>query len=320
MFKRKNQKKKNTYEDAYLISIISTFLYLFLLFPATLYLGLRYTMIPIWVFSVLSIMVYFFSLYFIFFFRKLLAVLFYLLLLIFLYSGMFPGDYNNKIRQAYKSFLFPLPNNVDLISLADKNSLTRNLNKINDKIDYDSQEIRAFVYISSKKHNFNDYLDALNIHMYDKQADHYYIYQLIQSFAAFKEISHKWQYIYDPRGIDFNSKASETLKHFSGDCDDHAILMAACIKATDCKARLVRSHNTKRNTNHIYPEIFIGDQIFYNDIAGLIKTVLFDDEYNNKKLFYHKDDDGQIWLNMDYSEKYPGGHFIGDEILSITNL
>jgi hypothetical protein len=54
---------------------------------------------------------------------------------------------------------------------------------------------------------------------------------LIQCFAVFKEINSRWNYVSDPKDGDYIATASESLSYFSGDCDDHSILMAASVRA-----------------------------------------------------------------------------------------
>jgi transglutaminase-like putative cysteine protease len=49
--------------------------------------------------------------------------------------------------------------------------------------------------------------------------------------------------------------ASESLSYFSGDCDDHSILMAASVRAMGGTPRLIHTKG------HIYPEILIGTQM-----------------------------------------------------------
>jgi hypothetical protein len=52
----------------------------------------------------------------------------------------------------------------------------------------------------------------------------------------------------------------------------------------------------------------------------LIKEVLFVLESKNKEIHYHIDERGQIWLNLDYTARYPGGPFMSEEILGALTL
>ena len=52
----------------------------------------------------------------------------------------------------------------------------------------------------------------------------------------------------------------------------------------------------------------------------LIKEVLFLNESKDKDIHYHIDERGNIWLNLDYTAKYPGGPFMKEEILGALTL
>jgi len=136
----------------------------------------------------------------------------------------------------------------------------------------------------------------------------------IQSFAVFKEIKDRWNYVNDPKGQEYIAAASESLEHFSGDCDDHAILMAACVRAVGGTPRLIHTGG------HIYPEMLIGNKKDLEAINYLIKEVLFKQESKGKEIHYHIDERGQIWLNLDYTARYPGGPFMSEEILGALTL
>lgn len=137
---------------------------------------------------------------------------------------------------------------------------------------------------------------------------------LIQCFAVFKEINGRWNYVNDPKGREYIAKATESVKYFSGDCDDHSILMVAAVKSIGGIPRLIHTGG------HIYPEILIGDKSDLETINFLIKKVLFVEESKDQTLHYHIDERGQVWLNLDYTAKYPGGPFLREEILGALTL
>ncbi len=132
---------------------------------------------------------------------------------------------------------------------------------------------------------------------------------LIQSFAVFKEINSNWNYVSDPAQEEYFAKASESVGLLAGDCDDYSILMAGAIKSIGGKVRLLCVKG------HIYPEILIGTQENLKTIGSLIQNKLFVQESNGKKLNYHNDDKGNIWLNLDYTTSYPGGNFMGNSVM-----
>lgn len=165
-------------------------------------------------------------------------------------------------------------------------------------IDYENPDLRTFALSATLKHFRTE------VREFQKYRT------VIQSFAIFKEINSNWNYVHDPKGRDYFAKASETIHTLSGDCDDHSILMAACIKSIGGTTRLVR---TRR---HIYPELLIGD---YNDLETvnyIIRYVLFSRESEGKKLNYHIHDN-QVWLNLDYTDRFPGAPFLDNEALQV---
>ena len=145
--------------------------------------------------------------------------------------------------------------------------------------------------------------------------------RIIQYFSLFKEVKSKWVYVYDPMGEDYYSKASETIEQleyndlFKGDCDDYSILIAACIRAIGGEVRLIRTNVTQPDgttIGHLYPEVKVGDKKDFDNIAHVMKTVLFPTEIGNRPIRYYQDAKGSVWLNFDYNDNYPGGRYQSD--------
>ena len=179
-----------------------------------------------------------------------------------------------------------------------------NKSKVLSAIDYSNPKVRNFALSATTKH-FRDI----------KKIKGYQNYRTtIQCFAVFKEIKSRWNYVNDPQGNNYIASASESLQHFSGDCDDHAILMAAGIKAVGGIPRLIHTNE------HIYPEMLIGTKRDLQNVNFLIRKVLFIDEIKGNDLHYHIDERGQVWLNLDYTANYPGGKFLSEEILGELTL
>jgi hypothetical protein len=176
-----------------------------------------------------------------------------------------------------------------------------NKSKILKAIDYKNKKVRNFAIMATTK-NF-------------KQIKGYSDYRtVIQCFAIFKEIKSRWNYVSDPKNDDYIATAQESLQYFSGDCDDHSILMAACIRAIGGTPRLIHTKG------HIYPEMLIGNKTDLETVNFLVKKILFPAESKNNKLHYHIDERKQIWLNLDYTATYPGGPFLSQEILGELTL
>ena len=137
---------------------------------------------------------------------------------------------------------------------------------------------------------------------------------LVRAFSVFKSINDQWRYVADPEGREYFASAAESAELMAGDCDDHAVLMAACIQAVGGRVRLVRT------TGHIYPELHVGDAKGLERAAFLVRRVLFREQVGDAPLFHHTDADGEHWLNLDYTRNYPGGELMDERIVGILEL
>lgn len=230
----------------------------------------------------------------------ILCIAVYLLILVY---GSVIGNYGfSEISEDYNSMIYtmsdnPYPQDIIVAKLLP----FPNKSKIISAIEYQNPKVRNFAIMATTKHfkGIKGYSDYRTI---------------IQCFAVFKEINSRWNYVNDPKEGDYIATASESLEYFSGDCDDHSILMAAAIRSIGGTPRLIHTKG------HIYPEILIGSLIDLEKVNYLIKNVLFVKESYNKKIHYHIDERGQVWMNLDYTAKYPGGPFLYEEILGALTL
>ena len=234
--------------------------------------------------------------------RRITLISLFLYLLALVYGTIF-GKYGfQSVFQDYQSMLYtmnynPFPQDI----LIDRLLPFPNKGKILDAIDYEDRKVRSFALMSVNKY-FKD------VKGYSDYAT------IIQCFAVFKEINGNWNYVSDPKGREYIASASESVQYLSGDCDDHSILMAACIRSIGGTPRLIHTDG------HIYPEILIGNKTDLETVNYLIKKVLFPVESRGKSINYHIDERGNIWLNLDYTAKYPGGPFMNEEVLSALTL
>jgi len=230
----------------------------------------------------------------------IVCIALYLIALLF---GTFSGRYGfSSVFEDYRYMIYSMsdsPNPQDII--ISKLLPFPNKSKIINAIEFENKRIRDFSLWATTK-NFRE------IKGYSKYRT------IIQCFAVFKEINSRWNYVNDPKGKEYIADATESLTYLSGDCDDHSVLMAACIKSIGGTPRLIHTGG------HIYPEIAIGDAADMETINYLIKKVLFVKESEGKKLHYHIDERGMIWLNLDYTATYPGGPFMSEEILGALTL
>ncbi|WP_413998318.1 transglutaminase [Flavobacterium sp. W1B] len=234
--------------------------------------------------------------------RTIIIICIILYLLVLFYGTVF-GNYGfESVFEDYNSMMYTMsdnPNPQDIIIA--KLLPFPNKSKIINAIEYKNPKVRNFAIMATSKNfkNIKGYSDYRTI---------------IQCFAVFKEINRRWNYVSDPKDGDYIATASESLDYFSGDCDDHSILMAAAVRAIGGTPRLIHTKG------HIYPEILIGTLNDLETVNYLIKNILFVNESHKKQLHYHIDERGQVWLNLDYTAKYPGGPFLSEEILGALTL
>jgi hypothetical protein len=229
---------------------------------------------------------------------KTIIILIIFIYLIALVYGTLFGNYGfNRVFEDYRFMIYSMSENQNPQDLIIAKLLPfPNKSKIIDAVDFSNSKVRNFALNATTK-NFNPTHQKGNKRI------------MIQCFAVFKEINSQWNYVNDSKGKEYIAFASESLQHFSGDCDDHAILMAACIKAIGGTPRIIHTGG------HLYPEMLIG---YKNDLESaifFIKKDLFAIESKDQQIHYHIDERGQIWLNLDYTATYPGGKFMSDEIL-----
>lgn len=231
----------------------------------------------------------------------LISVIIYIIAL--LYGTIF-GNYGfGSVFEDYRSMIYAMtedPNPQDLI--VSKLLPFPNKYKIISAVEYDNPKIRSYAIRAISKN-------------YKKVKGYNEYSTLIQCFAVFKEINNNWNYVSDPKGRDYIATATETLPYISGDCDDHSIFMAACIKSIGGIPRLIHTNG------HIYPEIYIGNKkTDLEAVNYLIKKELFPKESKGQTIHYHIDERGKIWLNLDYTARFPGGPFMNEEILGALTL
>lgn len=231
------------------------------------------------------------------YFKRFIFIILIIYLGTLIWGTLFKGYGFNSVFEDYRAMIFAMSadsNPQDVI--VSKLLPFPNKSKIEAAVEYNNPKVRNFALTATTKH----FRDVKGFHDYR---------QIIQCFAIFKEVQSRWNYVNDPKNREYIAKATESLEHFSGDCDDHAILMASLIRAIGGTPRIIHTQA------HMYPEMLIGDESNIENIIYLIQEVLFKDESKGKQIFYHIDERGKVWLNLDYTAKYPGGPFMSNEIL-----
>lgn len=134
-----------------------------------------------------------------------------------------------------------------------------------------------------------------------------------QFLSLFKYINGNFKYVKDTYRDEYYASPMETIANgLGGDCDDHSILMASCLKAIGARVRLVFVYG------HIYPELYCGDEKQFNKYVKAIER-FFSNEMRDGLIHYHEAK-GRYWINLDYSAPRPGGPFYKGKILTIINL
>lgn len=229
--------------------------------------------------------------------KTVIIICLFLYLCVLIYGTLF-GQYGfRSVYEDYQAMIYTMvdnPNPQDII--ISKLLPFPNKSQIIDAVEYNNPQVRNFALLATTKH-FKD------VKGYQQQR------KMIQCFAVFKEIRNRWNYVNDPKGREYIAHATESLQHFSGDCDDHAILMSACIRAIGGTPRIIHTGG------HLYPEMLIGTKADLEIANYLIKELLFVNESRGKEIHYHIDERNQVWLNLDYTATFPGGPFMSEEIL-----
>lgn len=234
--------------------------------------------------------------------RKITFISIFIYLIALLYGSLF-GKYGFKnVTEDYQSMVYSMNENPFPQDIIIDNLLPfPNKSEVINAIDFENSKVRDFAIMATLK-NF-------------KEVRGYQDYKtIIQCFAVFKQINENWNYVHDPKNQEYFASASESVDLLSGDCDDYSILIAACVRSIGGTPRIIYT------TGHVYPEILIGNKSELETVNFLIKKILFASESKNNSVNYHIDERGKIWMNLDYTAKYPGGPFMYDEVLGALTL
>lgn len=231
-------------------------------------------------------------------FKYIFIGLFVVMILFFTFSQII-GRYGfTGVYKDYLDLVSYMENNPVNIPFFKEGKMTiRNAAEIKNAIDYHNPEVREFAVKSSLEY-------------FNNKALYYKYGNVIRYFSVFKVIN-KWDYVQDPKGEEYYALASASIKTLGGDCDDHSILMAACIKAIGGDVRIIHTKD------HLYPEVKICKEADFLNIIYLIKRELFYKESLGQEIYYHIDDDKNIWLNFDYNGKFPGAKFMSNQIIGM---
>ncbi len=220
-----------------------------------------------------------------------------------LFTGTVMGNYGFKqLGEDYTDFIYVVTRSAKPKEIiVSKLTYFPNKNQFAKAIDFKSPKVRAFCINAIREHSA-----GIEIPKGYKQIAH--------SLAVFKTINSQWLYVHDPKNREYFATANESIKNLAGDCDDHSILMASCIKMVGGTPRLVLTEG------HVYPELFLGAKEQADTAIKMLIYKMFPKESKHKAINFHIDENKNIWLNMDYTSRYPGGKFMNEKILGTYTL
>lgn len=172
--------------------------------------------------------------------------------------------------------------------------LERTVKSIRAKVDHKDSVVRNFAVLNSIR-NFDQY--------------HQKYGATVRIFSLFKHINNNWKYVPDSQRDEYFATPQETIQNgLGGDCDDHTILMVSALRAIGAKCRMILTEG------HIYPELYCGDKQEFEKVQLAIQELFGKEVAGN--IYFHETN-GQYWLNLDYSARYPGGPYVKEKAFAI---
>jgi len=130
-----------------------------------------------------------------------------------------------------------------------------------------------------------------------------------------QKIYESWTYKADPFYKELFRPPHRTIRSFSGDCDDYALLVSTLFKTLSFETRIIVTDH------HVYPELAIPhDSIYFAWVEPRIKAMPCYQKKGSPPLFYRRDQTGTIWLNLDYTAPYPGGPYLHEQVYKVIDL
>lgn len=116
-----------------------------------------------------------------------------------------------------------------------------------------------------------------------------------------------WKYVNDPQTTEFVSSASNTIHaRFNGDCDDFAVLLNSMLLAVGGNTCL--NYGYTETAGHAYTEVFVGDENV-EAVREYLSQRYPTQAAGGNRVHFRKDNEGNLWLNLDWTAEYPGGEY-----------
>jgi hypothetical protein len=150
-------------------------------------------------------------------------------------------------------------------------------------------------------------------HSLDHFDDHYHKFgYYVRFLSLFKYINSNFRYVADAQRDEYYATAGETIRaKMGGDCDDHTILMVSAMRAVGARCRMVLS------TDHVYPELHCGDRKSFLRMQAAITELFADQPFAG---LYYREENGQYWINLDYSASHPGGPYADNKAYAVVEF
>lgn len=203
----------------------------------------------------------------------------------------------------------------DYQALVQNNWVTKD-NKEQDLLSFYPERFESYANSTAESiHNKLDYKDSLvrNFsvkHSLDYFDEYYPKYERIcRWLSLFKYINEHFNYVPDAQRDDYFATAHETIEDgLGGDCDDHSILMASCLRSIGAQTRVVLIQG------HAYPELYCGDKEEFEIMQQAIIQLFAGQDVES--IFFHESN-GEYWVNLDYTAKHPGGRYIQGKLYAL---
>jgi hypothetical protein len=134
----------------------------------------------------------------------------------------------------------------------------------------------------------------------------------VRLLSLFRHINSNFKYVSDSERDEYFATAKETIQNgLGGDCDDHTLLMVSCMKAIGAHCRMILTDG------HLYPELLCGDEKQFEMMQQAVIHLFGNEAIDN--MYYHEQN-GQYWINLDYTARYPGGPYVSETAYAIITL
>jgi Transglutaminase-like superfamily len=134
----------------------------------------------------------------------------------------------------------------------------------------------------------------------------------VRYLSLFRHINGNFKYVQDPVKNEYYASPMETIDNgLAGDCDDHTILMISALNTIGAKTRMVLTED------HVYPELYCGDKNSFLKLQSAIIELFPQENFSG---LYYREENGNYWINLDYSAHHPGGPYINNKAYAVVEF